>query len=204
MEKKILYSEDFLSYEKTPVVIDEILNAFEKFFSEQFPVISRPDQRVLNISTIERMLSQLVRSSSPNAINSRSDERFERLKERKRDLPELKGKSTSPSVQYKFQFLDYLIYGNGSTLKSDKAYITEYEGFSFLAKLIVILQTDNAFSYDKLNLNPEMYNDAVKSIHESLRTDYRNSYVSGTLEGFPKGIRISSARGRPRVMKIKQ
>ncbi len=72
-----------------------------------------------------------------------------------------------------------------------------------MAKLIVLLQLDNSLRYEN-HKNTSILKDDQKSIHESLRTDYKKNYTSGTLEGFPKGIRLNSTLSGPRIIKIKQ
>ena len=105
-------------------------------------------------------------------------------------------------AQYKFQILDYLIHGNDNVIDRSVSYTSEYEAFAFLANIIITLELDDGFNYTKLNSNQVYYKDAVKSLHEALRTDYRMSYVPGTLEGFPKRIRINSMANSNSVVRI--
>lgn len=204
MESICLHPEDFASYEKGSDAINAIISEFNLFMQKHFSEISKDEDRKLSMRTLENLIVKLIRSSSVNAILQRSEERFDRLKERKRSIPGLKGKSTSPSSQYKYQLLDYLIYGNGTTLNGGIPFITEYLAFSFVSDLILVLELDNSFNYEKLRKNPKEYTDAKKSIHEILRTEYHKSYVPRTLEGFPKGIRLNSALGGPRIIHVKQ
>ncbi len=199
-----LLLEDFATFDKDSESIRVIISKFQTFFETDFPSVLKAESRTLHLSILEDLVIKLVRSSSMLSVSKRSEERFDRLIERKRELPDLKGKSTSLVSQYKFQLLDYLIFGNGTVLRGLTPYISHYQAFDFVANLILVLQLDNSQNYDLLNLNEENYLDSKKRIHEVLRTDYSQSYIPGTLEGFPKGVRLNSAFGGPRIIEVKQ
>lgn len=199
-----LFLEDFATYDKTQIVIEGIIAKFEEFLLSESPNLNRTGERILSDKILEDLIVNLVRSSSQMSILNRSDERATRSSERKKLLPIVSGKSTSLQTQYKFQLIEYLIYGNDSIFRGQKTFISEYQAYDFVSSLILILQLDNSYNYEILNSSLDSIKDAKKDIHEKLRTDYKKSYVPGTLEGFPKGVRINSALGSSPLIHKKQ
>lgn len=199
----VINTEDFLAFEKEKNQVSFLIEDFYNYWSLIINKITS-SSRDLNESFIQRLLVSLIQTSSQKAIQQRSMSRATRAKERRFHLPGLKGKGTDPRAQYKYQILDYLIHGNANQICRETRFMSQYEALTILSNIILKLELDNNLNYQKLRSSPEAYEDARNRIHEALRADYNKSYVPGTLEGFPKGVRVNSAFGAERLILLKQ
>ena len=81
-----LYLEDFRSFEKTEKSVLQMIEVFQAYWVANYSSITKLESRKFNVTIFENLLVKLIRNSSEEVIKSRSEERFQRLAERKKIL----------------------------------------------------------------------------------------------------------------------